>query len=134
MPLDDVAYLKLLLSELPPELPLGSAGEYPFANFSPDPERLDEGLSPAVSAVFKTVFGWATQSEINANGPLQIKCRGFHVEAAADVLSLYLKHKDCAANLGPILAWVEKLTKMSLETYKAHKISVCAQACLATSH
>lgn len=121
---DEILYLKLLLASFPLHLPIGSEDDYPFKNFTPDSDHLEEGLPAAVSAVFKRVFGWASNNEINANGELHVKCRGPNVIAAADVLSLYLGHKDCSSNLGPISAWVKKLTKMSLETYKIHRASV----------
>ena len=105
-------------------LPIGSENDYPFKNFTPNSDLLEEGLPAAVLAVFKGVFGWASRNEIDANGELHVKCRGPNVTTAADVLSLYLGHEDCSSNLGPISAWVEKLTKMSLKTYKIHGVSV----------
>jgi hypothetical protein len=70
-------YLKLLLSSLPASLPCGSSTEYPFQNFQPDPELLEEeGLSAAVSKVFKRIFGWQTENDLKKNGPLVLKARG----------------------------------------------------------
>lgn len=121
----DTEYLKLLLSNLPASLPTASSAEYPFDDFQPDQELLqDEGLSPAGSKIFKMLFGWQSEDNLQRTGPLVVKARGDAVIAAADVLSRYLEHEECARNLGPITQWVEKLTRMALDTFKAHRTRV----------
>lgn len=92
MSLHEVIYLKLLLTTLPPALPIGSENDYPFKNFVPDLDRLEEGLPAAVSAVFKRVFGWNSANEVAANGQPYLKHRGPNVIAAADVLQQSWTH------------------------------------------
>ena len=109
----EIVYLKLLLTELPSELPIGSEEAFPFKDFQPNPDKLEDSLPGTISDVFKHTFGWGEASAIKARGP--------HVEAAADVLAQYLIHKDCQDNLAPISAWAEKLTTMATLAYEAKK-------------
>lgn len=109
----NIAYLKVLLAKLPSDLPIGSEEAFPFKEFQPNPDKLEDSLSGAVSDVFKHAFGWGEASAIKARGP--------NVEPAADVLAKYLIHKDCQGNLAPISAWVEKLTTMATLAYEAKK-------------
>lgn len=109
--------IKLLLFRLPEELPLCNSADYPLRSFTPDPEKLNEGLTAAVSLSFKKIFGWA-------NSDLRIRARGLEVVLAAEVLAHYAQHAECQDNLGPIQAWVKKLTKMALDTYQDYGVQV----------
>ena len=88
----DTVYLKLLLCNLPEELPIGTSDAFPFINFVPNEEQ----LMAAVVKVFKDMFGWQDAGELAQNGPLILNARGTNVAAAATVLLLltYLKHED----------------------------------------
>jgi len=66
----DTIYLKLLLCNLPEELPIGTSNAFPFINFFPNEEQLEEGLMAAIVKVFKDVFGWQDAGELAQNGPL----------------------------------------------------------------
>jgi hypothetical protein len=110
------AYLKLLLHELPSELPEASLADYPFISFQPNPNKMEDSLSGAVSNVFKNAFGWGDA--------LPLKARGQHIEAAADVLFHYREHEECRNNLAPITVWIEKLTEMAQLTYKEHRVQL----------
>jgi hypothetical protein len=55
--LEETQYLKLLLLRLPEELPLCNSADYPLRPFTPDPEKLNEGLMAVVSLSFKKIFG-----------------------------------------------------------------------------
>ena|ERR1700733_3673835 len=107
-------YLKLLLHELPRKLPEASSADYPFVSFQPNPDKLEDSLSGAVSDVFKNAFGWGDAAPLRA--------RGQHIEAAADVLFHYREHQECKNNLAPITVWIEKLTEMAQLTYKEHRV------------
>ena len=109
----DTVYLKILLDKLPAGLPMGSQEDFPFKGFQPNPDKVEDSLSGAVSDVFKNVFGWGEATAIKARGP--------NVAAAADVLATYLIHKDCQGNLAPITTWVDKLTMMATLAYEAKK-------------
>src|SRR5260370_7983008 len=113
----DTIYLKLLLCNLPEELPIGTSNAFPFINFFPNEEQLEEGLMAAIVKVFKDVFGWQDAGELARNGPLILSARGANVTVAATVLSTYLKHEDCISNAGPLQQWIEKLTKITLNTF-----------------
>ena len=52
----DIPYLKHLILELPKELPLGMAKEFPFSNYVP--KKHDEGIGAAISKSIKDAFGW----------------------------------------------------------------------------
>lgn len=122
----EVVYLKLLLDRLPSILPIGSPNEFPFKDFHPDMDTFakTESFPSAVTSVFKMAFGWGTGSE-------PIAARGPDVTAAADVLAHYLTDKQCLDNLGPITAWVEKLTAMATLAYDKHQIKpVCSRSVL----
>ena len=112
----DIVYLKVLLAKLPLSLAIGSSEDFPFKNFQPNPNKIEDSLSGAVSDVFKNTFGWGECTPI--------KARGLHIEAAADVLVTYLIHKECQNNLAPITAWVEKLTRMASLAYDAENYTL----------
>jgi len=124
----DTIYLKLLLCNLPEELPIGTSNAFPFINFVPNEEGLEEGLTAAIVKVFKDVFGWQDAGELAQNGPLILSARGANVAAAATILSTYLKHEDCISNAGPLQQWIEKLTEITLNTFKHYNKEVhCKQ-------
>jgi hypothetical protein len=54
---------------------------------------------------------------------LRIRVHGLEVVLAAEVLAHYAQHAERQDPLGPIQAWVEKLTKMALETYQDYGVS-----------
>ena len=123
--MSDTVYLKLLLSSLPDALPIGAPDAFPFIKFVPDQEQLEEGLMAAIVKVFKDVFGWQDAGDLARDGPLLIKARGNNVIAAMDILSTYLKHKECISNAGPIEQWIEKLTEIAQNTFKHYNKEVC---------
>ena len=123
----DTEYLKLLLSNLPASLPTASSAEYPFDDFQPDQELLqDEGLFPVVSKIFKMLFGWQSEDTLQRTGPLVVKARGDAVIAAADVLSRCLESntKNVQETSARLPSGVEKLTRMALDTFKVHRTRV----------
>ena len=126
-------YLKLLLCNLPEELPIGTSNAFPFINFVPNEEGFEEGLTAAIVKVFKDVFGWQDAGELAQNGPLILSARGANVAAAATILSTYLKHEDCISNAGPLQQWIEKLTKITLNTFKHYNKEVCTVTLIVVS-
>ena len=73
----------------PTGLPIGTSEDFPFKNFQPNAEKIEDSLHVpgAVSNVFKNTFDWGEGTSIKARGP--------NVEAAAEVIATYLLHKDC---------------------------------------
>jgi hypothetical protein len=75
----DTVYLKHLLHNLPDALPMVGPDAFPFINFVPDQEQLEEGLTAAIVKVFKNVFGWQDAGDLARDVPLLIKPRGNNV-------------------------------------------------------
>ena len=125
----DTIYLKLLLCNLPEELPIGTSNAFPFINFVPN----EEGLMAAIVKVFKDMFGWQDAGELARNGPLILSARGANVAVAATVLLTYLKHEDCVSNAGPLQQWIEKLTEITLNTFKHYNKEVCTVTLIVVS-
>ncbi|KAK0466701.1 hypothetical protein IW261DRAFT_1445280 [Armillaria novae-zelandiae] len=92
---DPLAWLRVLLSNLPTDLYAPKKGEfthYPFATFCIDQAILEctEDEVGAINESFKAIFGWRTRT--TGDGILDIEEHGKHgIGTVADLLEGYLK-------------------------------------------
>ena len=115
----DIPYLKHLILELPKELPLGTAKEFPFSNYVP--KKHDEGIGAAISKSVKDAFGW--DAPIQSAITLTMTARGEHVAAVADVLLRYLRKSD-SQDRGILEQVGRKLIQLATDTYREHNLDV----------